>query len=145
MDVNELKKLKKEILDVYNNEKNLKNNDNANLIDEELEQIKNEIDKIDSLIEIYQDNNIKFRVMMLERLYMRVMTKKSKEEFDKLSMDDEIEIYDKLFPDTWVLSLSLEKKQEYLEMAICDNKTLFQICSIDDIKKKRRFMKKKPK
>ncbi|MBR3161511.1 MAG: hypothetical protein IKF19_02115 [Bacilli bacterium] len=136
MNVNDLKGLKKELVDIYNREKKTINNDNSNLINEELKHIENEIDKVDSLIEIYSDNNIKFRVMMLERLYMRIMSEMTKKEFDEISIDDEVAIYNNYFPDAWVLSISLEKKQEYLVEAICNNKTLDQICHIADLKKK---------
>ena len=143
MDIKDLKDLKKEIVDIYNSEKNLRNKSNSNLMDEELKHIENEIDKVDSLIEIYSDDNIKFRVMMLERLYMRIMTEMTKKQFDEVSIDDEVDIYNNLFPDAWVLSVSLEKKQEYLEEAICNNKTLEQICPIADKKKKNSIFLKK--
>ncbi len=142
MNVDDLKDLRKEIMEIYDEEKKLKeDNKKDKLLDKELEYLKNEIDKVDTLIEIYKDENIDYRLMKLERLYMQIMSEMSEKEFSKLSYDEEVDVFDRFFPDRWSFAVPIEKKLEYLEEAICTNKMLDQICSIDS-KKNNVFLKK---
>ena len=128
MELEELKKIKEQIIAKYNEELNEKNSSNQKeLFDEELKSIKREIDKVDELIEIYKHQNIEYRVMKLERLYMQLITEMSKEEFSRLTEDEEFDIFDELFPDNWPYHFSLENKEEYLKEAICTNKALKHI------------------
>ena len=125
MELEELKKIKEQIIEKYNNElKERERSNQKDIFDEELKFIKREIGKVEELIDIYKYQDIEYRVMRLERLYMRTITEKSKEEFSRLTEDEEFEIFDELFPDNWPYIFSSEKKEEYLKEAICTNGVL---------------------
>ena len=82
MELAELIKIKEQIIEKYNSElreRNLSNQKEA--FDEELKSIKREIDKVDELIEIYKHQDIEYRVMKLERLYMQITAEMTKEDF----------------------------------------------------------------
>ena len=128
MDVEKLKEVKEEIILQYNNELKQKENTNdQELIDEELKYIKKEIDKVDELINIYKVEDIEYRVMKLERLYMQIITEKTKEEISNLTPDEEFNIFNNVFPNNWSFAVPIDKKLEYLEQAICTNKMISQI------------------
>ena len=130
MNIEELNKIKEEIIMQYNSElKQKENTNNPNIIDEELKYIKNEIDKIDELIKIYAVDDIEYRVMKLERLYMQIMSEKTKEEFLNLTPEEEFNIFNNLFPKKWSFEVPINQKLDYLEKAICTNKMISQIQS----------------
>ena len=130
MTIEELNKIKEEIIIQYNNElKQKENTNNPNIIDEELKYIKNEIDKIDELIKIYAVDDIEYRVMKLERLYMQIMTEKNKTAFLNLTPEEEFNIFNNVFPSNWSFEVPIDKKLEYLEKAICTSKMINQIQS----------------
>ena len=125
MELAELIKIKEQIIEKYNSElreRNLSNQKEA--FDEELKSIKREIDKVDELIEIYKHQDIEYRVMKLERLYMQIIAEMTKEAFSRLTEEEEFDIFDELFPDNWPYHYTLEKKEEYLKEAICTNKEI---------------------
>jgi hypothetical protein len=122
MDINELIDTKNELLSIYD-DKTL-NNKNDSLLKEELNYIEKEINKLDSLIKIYENDDTDYRVMKLERLYMQNISNLSKEEFDNLSMDDKFKIYYNSFPKEWSISIPLEEQLNYLEDAIIDNELI---------------------
>ena len=127
MNLNELVELKSELKDIYEEElKKYHTSDlNKNIFEEELKDIKKEISKVDSLINIYQDDATKdYIVMELERLYMLLISELDKNQFSKLDENEMFEIFDKYFPDEWVLTYTLEQKEKLLLDAICENKTL---------------------
>ena len=126
MDVNELKKIKEEMIIQYNNE--LKKKEIGPEY-EELKYIKSEIDKVDELIDIYKIEDIEYRVMKLERLYMQIMTEKNKTAFLNLTPEEEFNIFNNVFPSNWSFEVPIDKKLEYLEKAICTSKMINQIQS----------------
>ncbi len=63
MNINELKDVKKEILAIYEHEQSLFNNENDVLFKEELKNIEREINKIDSMIDIYQHEDMDYKEM----------------------------------------------------------------------------------
>ena len=128
MEIKELFKLKEEVLLKYNDELKQKDKSgNSNAIDEALNQIKKELDKIDELINIYKVDDIEYKVMKLERLYMQIMTEKTKEEFSNLTQEEEFNIFNNVFPKNWSFKVPINQKLEYLEKAICTNKLISQI------------------
>ena len=130
MEMDELKKIREHIILKYNNElKEKELSDGKELFDEELRYIKKELDKVDELIDIYNNPDIDYRVMRLEILYMQLVSDMSKEDFSKLTVDEEFDIFNANFPNNWSYAFSIEKKLEYLEEAVCSNKSLNQICS----------------
>ncbi len=130
MDVNELKKIKEEMIIQYNDElKKKENTYQSDLEYEELKYIKKEIDKIDELIDIYTIENTEYRVMRLERLYMQIMTEKNKDDFLNLTPEEEFNIFNNVFPSNWSFEVPIDKKLEYLEKAICTSKMISQIQS----------------
>ena len=130
MDVNELKELKKEIMLKYNEDKKTRdNNGQSDLINKRLEYIKKEIDKVDSLINIYNVDDIEYRVMKLERLYMRLMNGMTDKEFSSITREEEFKLFNDLFPEKWSFSFSIDEKLKYLEEAISSNRIINQIIS----------------
>lgn len=125
MELDELKRIKEKIIEQYNKElKERSLSNQKDIFDEELKSMKKEIDKVEELIEIYKHQDIEYRVMKLERLYMQIISEMTKEEFSRLTEEKEFDIFDELFPDNWPYHLPLEKKEEYLKEAICTNGVL---------------------
>lgn len=122
MNINELQEAKKEALLIYEEEKSqLINNENDDVLKDELSFIEKELNKINSLIEISQSDNIKIKEMRLEKLYMQILTDMTEEEFDNLSVDEETDIFMSLFPEKWSYMVPIDEKINYLENAIIDN------------------------
>ena len=125
MDINELRDAKKEILSVYDYERSLLNNTEADaLLKDELVNIENEIHKIDTMIDIYQHEDIEYKVMRLERLYLQNVMNKTEEEFNDLSDAEVADAYVDCFPQKWAFAIPLDEKLNYLEDAIIDNKMI---------------------
>ena len=118
MNIEELIKLKEELNNLYSEEKK------SNSSKEELEDIAREITKVDSLIKIYQNNDKDYIVMKLERLYMMNASDIEENKFNTLNEDKIFEIFDRYFPDKWVIDYNLEEKEKYLLDAICTNKLI---------------------
>lgn len=128
MDINELLKIKQEYIDDYNEE--VKVNDFTQKDDlEMLNYMERNIEKIDQLIEIYSRDDIKYRLMRLERLYVQTQLMLSKKEFDNLSSEERISKMNDMLPDEWFAKYDDEKMIDLLELAICQNKSLE---SLDD-------------
>lgn len=117
MNVEDFKAVKNEILKIYNDQKSFLNSDETNAL-------KKEIYKLDSFIDIYQRDDIDYRVMRLERLYMQNVMDKTEEEFSNLSIEEKADIFTKLFPENWVYEVSMNDKYNYLEKAIIENKII---------------------
>ena len=117
MNVEDFKTVKNEILKIYNDQKSFLNSDETNAL-------KKEIYKLDSFIDIYQRDDIDYRVMRLERLYMQNVMDKTEEEFSNLSIEEKADIFTKLFPENWVYEVSMNDKYDYLEKAIIENKII---------------------
>ena len=125
MNITELKDVKKEILSIYDYERLLLNNNEPKvLLKDELANIENEIHKIDTMIDIYQHEDMEYIVMRLERLYMQNVMNKTEEEFNKLSDDEIADAYVDFFPQKWAFAIPLDEKLNYLEDAIIDNKMI---------------------
>jgi hypothetical protein len=125
MDINELRDAKKEILSVYDYERSLLNNTEADaLLKDELVNIENEIHKINTMIDIYQHEDIEYKVMRLERLYLQNVMNKTEEEFNDLSDAEVADAYVDCFPQKWAFAIPLDEKLNYLEDAIIDNKMI---------------------
>ena len=56
------------------------------------------------------------------------------ENFSKLPYDEEVDIFDRFFPDRWSFAFTLKDKLKYLEEAICTNKLLDQVCSVESMR-----------
>ena len=121
MDINELKQIRDDVFTSYEEEKNKFDDD---VLNDELYFIKKEINKLDELISIYNNDDIEYRVMKLEILYMRNLYDMDEDEFNSLSVDEETDIFMKLFPNKWSYSIPIEDKLKYLEEAIIDNKPI---------------------
>ena len=117
MNVEDFNTVKNEILKIYNDQKSFLNSDETNAL-------KKEIYKLDSFIDIYQRDDIDYRVMRLERLYMQNVMDKTEEEFSNLSIEEKADIFTKLFPENWVYEVSMNDKYDYLEKAIIENKII---------------------
>ena len=117
MNVEEFKNIRDELLKIYNNQKSFLNSD-------ETKAFNKEIYKLNSFIDIYQKDDIEYRVMRLERLYMQNVMDKTEEEFSKLSVEERSDIFTKLFPDGWTYKVPINDKFDYLEKAIIENKII---------------------
>ncbi len=120
MTIEELIELKRKAQEVYDAEKAKQN---AGPI-EGLDAIAGEISKIDSLIKIYGNPNIKYRIMKLERLYMMIVSGLSEAKFNQLNDDEMFEFFDNYIPDRWVFNISDEEKEQLLLDAISGNKII---------------------
>ena len=120
--------IKNELLKEYKKEQKRLNNLNDHLEIknslESLNYIKKEINKYDSLTNILKNENIDYRIMKLEKLYMQTSYDLSNEEFKNLKFDKKIEIFDNLFPNNWAISITKEKKLDLLLEAIIKNKII---------------------
>lgn len=121
MDINELKQIRDDVFASYVEEKNKLDDD---VLNDELYFINKEIKKLDELISIYNNDDIEYRVMKLEKLYMRNLYDMDEDEFNSLSVNEETDIFMKLFPNKWSYSVPIEDKMKYLEEAIIDNKPI---------------------
>lgn len=124
MDINELKEAKEVVLLLYENEKTELVNKNDSISIAKINNYEKEINKLNHLINIYENDDIDYKVMKLERLYMQNISNLTKEEFDNLSMDKKFEIYYNSFPKKWSTTISLEDKLNCLESAIIDNERI---------------------
>ena len=121
MDINELKEAKEVVVSLYEHEKPDLINKNDSISIAKTKNYEKEINKLDQLVSIYEHDDIDYKVMKLERLYMQNISNLTKEEFNNLSMDQKFEIYYNSFPKKWSTTISLEEKLNYLEDAIIDN------------------------
>ena len=121
MDINELKEAKEVVVSLYEHEKPDLVNKNDSISIAKTKNYEKEINKLDQLVSIYEHDDIDYKVMKLERLYMQNISNLTKEEFNNLSMDQKFEIYYNSFPKKWSTTISLEEKLNYLEDAIIDN------------------------
>lgn len=88
-----------------------------------LKDLQREIDILSELINIYsaeKSANPAFLVSNLENLYIWMMSKKTKDEYDNLSDDEIINESIGLFPARWAFNqfFPIDKKINYLEAAI---------------------------
>lgn len=121
MNIEELEKLKEEFNTEY---ENMVNNSTDETDKGALNDLKKEIDKIDSLINIYSINDLDIRVMKLERLYMQIIYSKSEEEYNKLDIDKKSDMFNNSFPDTWTYMYSQAEKEDLLIDSIVNNKLI---------------------
>ncbi len=121
MDIKELKEAKEVVVSLYEHEKPDLINKNDSISIAKTKNYEKEINKLDQLVSIYEHDDIDYKVMKLERLYMQNISNLTKEEFNNLSMDQKFEIYYNSFPKKWSTTISLEEKLNYLEDAIIDN------------------------
>ena len=124
MDINELKEAKEVVVSLYEHEKPDLINKNDSISIAKTKNYEKEINKLDQLVSIYEHDDIDYKVMKLERLYMQNISNLTKEEFNNLSMDQKFEIYYNSFPKKWSTTISLEEKLNYLEDAIIDNELI---------------------
>lgn len=128
MSLEELLKLKEELTQAYESEKNrgltVSDADSRKVYEEELNSINKELFKVDKLIEIYQSKSKNYIVLKLERLYMMLVSNMGEQAFNALSEDEMFKIFNKLFPDEWVYRLSVEQKEQLLLEAICENRII---------------------
>ncbi len=129
LNLQELINLREEIQSIYNREKEdyVKNQKAAekSVISEELSDIAFELEKVNKLIDIFQNNTYEELIeVKLERLYIQMQTTYSAEELDNMNEDKLFEVYDNLFPNEWVYKLDIQQKIALLLTAICDNKMI---------------------
>ena len=126
MEVEELIKLKKELQQIYEIEEKEynPNNEDNEIIEEELKDIKKEQIKVDKLIEIYKREDKGYIVMKLERLYMMLVSNLNELEFNSLNEEQMFEIFDNYFPKEWTYKYSIEEKENILLNAICKNRII---------------------
>lgn len=123
MNIEELKKLKEELNNIYEDEKNNGlNTTNKKICENELRDIEKEQFKVDNLIEIYQNHDKDYIIMKLERLYMILVANISENRFNELNENELYEIFDKSFPNEWVYKYSNDEKEQLLLDAIASNK-----------------------
>lgn len=135
MDIEELLRIRKEIENTYNQElEKAKKSPNSIIYEDELKDIKRELDKITSIQDLYSNpkssKNKKFKLMKLENLYIWVMSNKTKEEYLNMSDEESFEVFHNNIPDGWTYDeakYSIDKKIEDLEIAICKNISLIDI------------------
>ena len=89
MNVEELKKKREEFQDKYNEELDeSKVSDNIDVYEGVLKDIKRNIDKIDTLIELYSSNKKpQYKIIQLEKLYLWLMSGLDKEDYLKLTVE----------------------------------------------------------
>ena len=138
MNIEELEKLKEELIKIYNDELNKKdisslNSNEKQIVTDELSDIEKEIHKVESLIEISKINNEALKIARLENLYLMNTNNIKEEDFNKLSEEESYELFDEYFPDNWPYKYNIKEKEEILLDAICSNKL---INAIENIKKK---------
>lgn len=135
MDIEELLRIRNEIENTYNQElEKAKKSPNSIIYEDELKDIKRELDKIDIIKDLYSNPkssaNKRFKLMKLENLYIWVMSYKTKEEYLNMSEEEKSEIFHNNIPDGWTYDeakYSIDKKIEDLEIAICKNISLIDI------------------
>ena len=125
IEINELKGLSNTIKNTYDAEKRKYETetdvDEKERLGNELIDIMNEIDKIESIINIYNSHgdDKEYIVLKLERLYMRLISGiNSDEEFNTIEFDKKFKIFDSFFPKEWVLRNDLDKEQLLLDAII---------------------------
>ena len=135
MDIEELLRIRNEIENTYNQElEKAKKSPNSIIYEDELKDIKRELDKIDIIKDLYSNPkssaNKRFKLMKLENLYIWVMSYKTKEEYLNMSEEERFEVFHNNIPDGWTYDeakYSIDKKIEDLEIAICKNISLIDI------------------
>ena len=135
MDIEEIIRIRNEIENTYNQElEKAKKSPNSIIYEDELKDIKRELDKIDIIKDLYSNPkssaNKSFKLMKLENLYIWVMSNKTKEEYLNMSEEERFEVFHNNIPDGWTYDeaeYSIDKKIEDLEIAICKNISLIDI------------------
>lgn len=124
MNIKYLLQKEKQAIDAYKSR--LVNSGEENYLDaddEELRDLRREVDIIKELIDIYSNKkstNNDYLVVQLENLYIRAMSNLQKEEYDSLSDDEIVKISTSLFPVNWFDkgTYPKDKKINCLEAAI---------------------------
>ena len=121
MNLEELIDLRCELSNLYESEKK-KLNTNSSVNNNELSDISKEIIKLNHLINIYHVDDVDYRVMKLERLYVMIISEFNEEDFNKLDEEKMFEIFNNSFPKTWIYKYNSKEKEQLLLDAICNNR-----------------------
>ena len=143
MNIEELLQKKQKVEKIYYQKLDESKNKNLqNVYDEEIKDLKREIDIEDELIKIYGNKKSElpyYLEMQLEKVYLWAMSKLSKDDYFNLSDYERINLSTGLFPEGWGYdskAYPIEKEIEYLEKAITGDISLIYVEGMEILKEK---------